>query len=149
MPELFAAQAARTPDAVAVACDGRRSSYAVLAGRAARLARIWPGWGRGRSRCRGGGAAVGGDVAAVLGVMGSGAAYLPVDPSYPAARIAFMLADARRGGGDLHGRRRRAVLPPGPACPGWCWMTLASAAAVARGPAADGPVPVRPPTRRT
>ena len=34
-------------------------------------------------------------VAALLGVVKAGAAFLPVDPGYPAARIAFMLADAR------------------------------------------------------
>ena len=34
-------------------------------------------------------------VLAVLAVLKAGAAYLPVDPDYPAGRIAFMLADAR------------------------------------------------------
>ena len=33
-------------------------------------------------------------VAALLAVLKAGAAYLPIDPGYPAERIAFMLADA-------------------------------------------------------
>src|SRR5690606_4144642 len=34
-------------------------------------------------------------VVAVLGVLKSGAAYLPLDPEYPAERLAYMIADAR------------------------------------------------------
>ena len=34
-------------------------------------------------------------VVAILAILKSGAAYLPIDPDYPADRIAFMLQDAR------------------------------------------------------
>ncbi|MFC5184122.1 non-ribosomal peptide synthetase [Actinomadura harenae] len=95
VPELFAAQVARTPDAVAVESGDVRWTYAELDARANRVARtlIERGVGRedlvairlGRSADL---------VAVILGVVKAGAAYLPVDPSYPAERIAFMLSDA-------------------------------------------------------
>ena len=96
LPELFAAAVAARPDAVAVACEGVMVSYARLDAAAAGLARVLTGSGVGPEQL----VAVvmdrsAGLVAALVGVLKAGAAYLPVDPAYPAARIAFMLADAR------------------------------------------------------
>ncbi|AXA94112.1 hypothetical protein DPH57_25045 [Massilia sp. YMA4] len=92
---LLEQQAARTPDAPAVACAGTVLTYAQLHGRANRLAHLL--------RARG----VGPDVlvgvcversldmvVAVLAVVKAGGAYLPLDPNYPAARLAYMLEDA-------------------------------------------------------
>ncbi|MGY4929474.1 amino acid adenylation domain-containing protein, partial [Streptomyces sp. 900105755] len=96
--EQFQAQAARRPDAVAVTCGDERISYAALAARAARVADLLAGAGMG------GGALVGlclprgtEMVAAVLGTWLAGAAYVPLDPEYPADRLAFMIADSRAG----------------------------------------------------
>ncbi|MGC1783327.1 MAG: non-ribosomal peptide synthetase, partial [Acidobacteriaceae bacterium] len=96
LPQLLAAQAAATPDAVAVCGDGQWVSYAELDGRAGRLARHLQEMGAGPEQV----VAVAmerspGLVTALLGVLKAGAAYLPVDPGYPAQRIAFMLADSR------------------------------------------------------
>ena len=61
-------------------------------------------------------------VTALLGVLKAGAAYLPVDPGYPAERVAFMLADSRAvcvlaSAGAAAGGPRGW---PGPGCRCWC-----------------------------
>ncbi|MCQ4208839.1 condensation domain-containing protein, partial [Streptomyces longispororuber] len=95
VPELVAAQVARTPDATAVVSGDTTLSYADLDARAGRLAAVL--------RDRG----VGPDVlvavalprtadlvVALLAVLKAGGAYLPIDPGYPAARVGLLLATA-------------------------------------------------------
>ncbi|QOC90132.1 non-ribosomal peptide synthetase [Micromonospora craniellae] len=96
LTQLLVEQAARTPHAAAVRAEGAELTYAELHERADRLAR-WlvargarPGTLVGVAMPRGLDLMV-----ALLGVLRSGAGYLPLDLSYPADRIAFMLADAR------------------------------------------------------
>jgi amino acid adenylation domain-containing protein len=91
----FAAQAGRTPDAPALTAGGQTISYATLDARADALARRLQAQGAGP------GARVGlcversaAAVVGMLGILKSGAAYVPLDPAYPAARLAFMAADA-------------------------------------------------------
>ncbi|GAA3021861.1 amino acid adenylation domain-containing protein [Streptosporangium longisporum] len=96
LPALFAAQVRRTPDAVAVVCDGERIGYAELDDRAARLAGVLAAKGAGPAQV----VAVSlrrsiGLFVALLAIHKTGAAYLPVDPEYPAERIRHMLDDAR------------------------------------------------------
>jgi amino acid adenylation domain-containing protein len=96
LPTLFEAQAARTPDAVAVISEDAVLTYAELNTRANRLARVLAARGAGPDSA----VAVVMNrsaelVVALLGVLKAGAAYLPIDPGYPAGRIAFMLAEAR------------------------------------------------------
>ncbi|MFH9426631.1 amino acid adenylation domain-containing protein, partial [Streptomyces sp. NPDC017529] len=94
LPELFAAQVARTPDAVAVETPDTRLGYAELNARANRLARLLAARGAGPERVVALALPRSADlVTAVLGVLKTGAAYLPVDPGYPAARIAYLLRD--------------------------------------------------------
>ncbi|MEV4314210.1 non-ribosomal peptide synthase/polyketide synthase [Actinocrispum sp. NPDC049592] len=94
-PELVEAQVARTPDAPAVVFEGGEISYAELNARANRLARRLIERGAGPERIV---ALVlprsVGIIVAQLAVAKTGAAFLPVDPAYPQARIDFMLADA-------------------------------------------------------
>ena len=95
---LFAAQAARTPDAAAVETGGAVLTYAALDARASAVAH------RLREAGIGAGSRVGvamersaGLVVAMLGILRAGAAYVPLDPAYPAERLAFMVADAGLG----------------------------------------------------
>ena len=98
VPELIAAQAACIPDAVAVVCGDVHVSYGELDVRAARLARLLAGAGASAETvvglCLERGAEM---VTAIAGVWRAGAAYLPLDPAYPPARLAFLLADSRAG----------------------------------------------------
>ena len=112
LPELFEAQAARTPDAAAVIFEGVRVSYAELNARASRLARYLIGLGAGPERLVAVALPRSAEmIVAVLAVLKAGAAYVPVDLAYPADRVGFMLADARpvavlttvAAGGDLPG----------------------------------------------
>ncbi|WP_410641042.1 amino acid adenylation domain-containing protein [Amycolatopsis sp. lyj-346] len=95
VPGLVTAQAAATPDATAVVFEGEQVSYADLTARAARLA--------GRLTAAGAGPETVVAVllprsvdlvVALLAVLHSGAAFLPIDPEYPAERVAHLLADA-------------------------------------------------------
>ncbi len=93
--ELFEAQAARTPDRVAVECEGKRLSYGELEGRSNRLARYL------RKLGAGAGGLVGlymdrsvEMVVGLLGILKSGAAYVPLDPSFPRERVGYMLEDS-------------------------------------------------------
>jgi amino acid adenylation domain-containing protein len=94
--ELFAAQAARTPEAEALVAPGERLTYRELDRRAARLA--------GHLRALGVGPEVlcgvlldrSPDlVVALLAVHKAGGAYVPLDPAYPSPRIALMLETSR------------------------------------------------------
>ncbi|MFF3941612.1 amino acid adenylation domain-containing protein [Streptomyces phaeofaciens] len=88
----FEAHAAATPDAVAVVCAGRQVTYAELDVRANRFAHFLAARGHGR------GAKVGvcldysiDMLVAILGTLKAGAAYVPFDPAYPAARLQLLL----------------------------------------------------------
>ncbi|HEX2253363.1 MAG TPA: condensation domain-containing protein, partial [Thermoanaerobaculia bacterium] len=134
---LFAAQAAATPESVAVVFAGRELRYRELASASRRLAR------------RLGSAGVGPEVrvglwmerslelpVALLAVLEAGGAYVPLDPDYPAERLAFMMADAGLSvllaQGSLMDRLPPHELPV---------VLLKEGEAAAEGAATDGLVP--------
>ncbi|MFF2751299.1 amino acid adenylation domain-containing protein [Kitasatospora sp. NPDC058048] len=93
--ELVEERARRTPDAVAVRCGAERLTYRELDRRANRLARHLRARGARPERLVGVCLPRSADlVVALLAVLKSGAAYLPLDPDLPAQRMSFMLADA-------------------------------------------------------
>jgi amino acid adenylation domain-containing protein len=94
LPGLFEAQVVRTPEAEAVVSGGVRLTYAEVNERANRLARLLVEHGAGpESRVAVMMDRSAGLVVALLAVLKSGAAYVPIDPDYPADRISYMLAD--------------------------------------------------------
>ncbi|MCP4663059.1 MAG: AMP-binding protein, partial [bacterium] len=94
--ELFTAQAARTPEAVALVLGEQRWSYRELDRRANRLAQHLRALGVGPDTTVGVALARSSEaVAALVGVLKAGGAFVPLDRSYPAERLAFMLVDAR------------------------------------------------------
>ncbi|OBA66331.1 non-ribosomal peptide synthetase [Mycolicibacterium elephantis] len=113
IPELFAQQVTRAPDAAAVSCDGDVLTYRELDEASNRLAQLLiahgvaPGQRVALLFPRSAEAIV-----AILGVLKTGAAYVPIDPAVPDARLDFVLTDAEPVAavttadlaGRLHGR---------------------------------------------
>ena len=93
--QLFEAQAARRPDAIAAVCGGNKTSYAELNNAANRLAHYL------RQQGIGSGDLIGiylersiDMLVALLGILKAGATYVPLDPLFPPDRIRFMMDDA-------------------------------------------------------
>ena len=94
LEQLVDEQVDRTPDAVAVIHEGQAWTYRELDERANRLAHHLRGLGAKPGTlvgvCMNRSAEM---VAAVLGILKAGAAYVPLDPAYPKERLAFLLRD--------------------------------------------------------
>jgi amino acid adenylation domain-containing protein len=96
LTELLSAQAARTPEAIALESDDATMTYGELDARAHTLALALASYGVRP------GVLVGvcmdrsfEMVVAMLGILKAGGAYVPIDPDYPAERLKFMLQDAQ------------------------------------------------------
>ncbi|MBJ7291271.1 non-ribosomal peptide synthetase, partial [Williamsia sp.] len=95
IPALFAQHVTRVPESIAISYGARSMTYRELDEASNRLAHLMSSRGVGRGHCvallftRSPEAVV-----AILAVLKAGAAYLPIDPTVPAARMEFILADA-------------------------------------------------------
>ncbi|HZF37248.1 MAG TPA: amino acid adenylation domain-containing protein, partial [Blastocatellia bacterium] len=93
--ELIEAQVSRTPDALAVSCEGEAVSYAEVNARANQLARHLVGLGVGPGERVGVYLRHSPEVIiSLLAVMKAGGAYVPLEPAHPGARSAYIIADA-------------------------------------------------------
>jgi non-ribosomal peptide synthetase component F len=94
--ERFERQVALAPNAPALTWENVHLTYDELNRRANRVARRLRALGVARGELVGLRVARGVDmVVGILGILKSGAAYLPLDPAYPRARVAYMLEDSR------------------------------------------------------
>lgn len=96
MARLFAQQAARTPDAVAVVSAGRRLTYLELDQRSNQLARHLQRLGVGPEVLTG--IAVERSLEMIVGLLAilkAGGAYVPIDPNFPPQRVALMIEDSQ------------------------------------------------------
>ena len=94
--ELFEVQVERSPDAVAVVCEGRPLSYRELNQRANQLAHYLLGVGVGAESLVG--ICVERSLEMIIGILGilkAGGAYVPLDPAYPTERLVFMARDTQ------------------------------------------------------
>lgn len=137
LPELFEAAALEHPDAVAMRCGEVTLAYRELSVRVVKLARYLKEQGVRRGSLVGVLLDRGPDLlVALLAVHRAGAAYLPVDPRYPAKRVGYVLADS--GAEVVLSEEPLAGLLEGTGCS--AVLLDRDAAAIAACPA-DGPVP--------
>ncbi|WP_416969859.1 amino acid adenylation domain-containing protein [Streptomyces sp. 4F14] len=134
--DLFAAQAARTPHAPALIWRDQQLTYRQLDDESSRLAAFL------RQRGIGPGAFVGlcverspQMITALLGVLKTGAAYVPLDPEYPVGRLRYVLA-------DTGARLLLTQEPLKPLFPDYDGEIVCLDDATPTAPAPDGPAPL-------
>jgi amino acid adenylation domain-containing protein len=119
VPALFARQAARTPDAIAVSCEGRTMTYGELAAMTQRAARRLAARDVGPETVVALLAERGPDfLAGLVAILTAGGVYLPLDPSHPPQRLAGVLEQSTA---------RWVIAGPGIAPPEGSWETISLA----------------------